>query len=85
MPFPLLIRYHSALELESWVEAKLDFRKKACIFHTNESPVIHASKKVLITEHGRKIATIVPIVEPDRKRALQMLTAIGPVEMPDRR
>jgi antitoxin (DNA-binding transcriptional repressor) of toxin-antitoxin stability system len=40
---------------------------------------------VLITEHGRKIATIVPIVEPDRKRALQMLTAIGPVEMPDRR
>ena len=48
-------------------------------------PVIHAAQKVLITEHGRKIATIVPIVEPDRKRALQMLAAIGPVEMPDRR
>jgi len=47
-------------------------------------PVIHASQKVLITEHGRKIATIVPIVEPDRQRALQMLTAIGPVEMHDR-
>ena len=48
-------------------------------------PVIHASQKVLITEHGRKIATIVPIVEPDRKRALQMLTAIGLVEKPDLR
>lgn len=48
-------------------------------------PVIHASQKVLITEHGRKIAAIVPISEPDRKRALQMLTAIGPVEMPNRR
>ena len=47
--------------------------------------VINASQKVLITEHGRKIATIVPIVEPDRNSALQMLTAIGPVEMPDRR
>ena len=48
-------------------------------------PVIHASQKVLITEHGRKIATIVPIVEQDRKRALQMLTAIGLVEMLDLR
>jgi len=48
-------------------------------------PVIHASQKVLITEHGRKIAAIVPMAEPDRKRALQMLTAIGPVEMPNRR
>jgi len=48
-------------------------------------PVIHASQKVLITDHGRKIAAIVPIAEPDRKRALQMLTAIGPVEMPNRR
>jgi antitoxin (DNA-binding transcriptional repressor) of toxin-antitoxin stability system len=47
--------------------------------------VIHASQKVLITEHERKIATIVPIVEPNRKRALQMLTAIGLVEMPDLR
>jgi prevent-host-death family protein len=47
-------------------------------------PVIHASQKVLITENGRKIAAIVPISEPDRKRALQMLTAIGPVEMPNR-
>jgi len=48
-------------------------------------PVIHASKKVVLTEHGRNIATIVPMVEPDRKRALRLLAAIGPVEMPERR
>jgi hypothetical protein len=42
---PLLIRYHSALELESWVEAKLDFRKKACIFHTYESHAYSASPR----------------------------------------
>jgi antitoxin (DNA-binding transcriptional repressor) of toxin-antitoxin stability system len=48
-------------------------------------PVIHASKKVVLTEHGRNIAAIVPMVEPNRKRALQLLAAIGPVEMPERR
>lgn len=48
-------------------------------------PVIHASKKVVLTEHGRNIAAIVPIVEPDRKRALRLLASIGPVEMPERR
>jgi antitoxin (DNA-binding transcriptional repressor) of toxin-antitoxin stability system len=48
-------------------------------------PVIHASKKVVLTEHGRNIAAIVPLVEPDRKRALRLLTSIGPVEMPERR
>lgn len=48
-------------------------------------PVIHASKKVVLTEHGRIIATIVPMVEPDRKRALRLLASIGPVEIPERR
>jgi antitoxin (DNA-binding transcriptional repressor) of toxin-antitoxin stability system len=48
-------------------------------------PVIHASKKVVLTEHGRNIAAIIPMVEPDRKRALRLLAAIGPVEMPARR
>ena len=48
-------------------------------------PVIHASKKVVLTEHGRSIAAIVPMVEPDRKRALRLLAAIGPVEIPERR
>jgi antitoxin (DNA-binding transcriptional repressor) of toxin-antitoxin stability system len=48
-------------------------------------PVIHASKKVVLTEHGRNIAAIVPMVEPDRKRALRLLAAIGPVEMPESR
>jgi prevent-host-death family protein len=47
-------------------------------------PVVHASKKVILTEHGRNIAAIVPIAEPDRKRALRMLAAIGPVQMPKR-
>jgi antitoxin (DNA-binding transcriptional repressor) of toxin-antitoxin stability system len=47
-------------------------------------PVIHASKKVVLTEHGRNIAAIVPMVEPDRKRALRLLASIGPVEMPER-
>ncbi len=48
-------------------------------------PVIHASKKVVLTEHGRNIAAIIPMVEPDRKRALRLLASIGPVEMPERR
>ena len=48
-------------------------------------PVIHASKKVVLTEHGRNIAAIVPMVEPDRKRALRLLASIGPVEIPARR
>jgi antitoxin (DNA-binding transcriptional repressor) of toxin-antitoxin stability system len=48
-------------------------------------PVIHASKTVLLTEHGRNIAAIVPMVEPDRERALRLLAAIGPVEMPEHR
>jgi prevent-host-death family protein len=47
-------------------------------------PVVHASKKVILTEHGRNIAAIVPLVEPDRKRAIRMLAAIGPVKMLER-
>jgi prevent-host-death family protein len=47
-------------------------------------PVIHASRKVVLTEHGREVAAIVPMVEPDRKRALRMLAAIGPVDLPRR-
>jgi prevent-host-death family protein len=47
-------------------------------------PVIHASRKVILTEHGREVAAIVPMVEPDRKRALRMLAAIGPVDLPRR-
>jgi prevent-host-death family protein len=47
-------------------------------------PVIHASRKVVLTEHGREVAAIVPMVEPDRKRALRMLAALGPVDLPRR-
>ena len=38
-------------------------------------PVIHASQSVVITEHGRNIAAIVPMIAPDRKRAIKMLAA----------
>jgi len=48
-------------------------------------PVIHASKKVVLTEHGREVASIIPIVAPDRKRAMQMLAAIGEVALPARK
>lgn len=47
-------------------------------------PVIHGSRKVVLTEHGREVAAIVPMMEPDRKRALRMLAAIGPVDLPRR-
>jgi prevent-host-death family protein len=47
-------------------------------------PVIHASQSVVITEHGRNIAAIVPMITPDRKRAIKILAAIGPVDMPGR-
>lgn len=47
-------------------------------------PVIHASQKVVLTEQGREVAAIVPMMEPDRKRALRMLAAIGPVDLPRR-
>lgn len=48
-------------------------------------PVIHAHKKVVLTEHGREIASIIPILSPDRKRAMQMLAAIGEVALPSRK
>lgn len=48
-------------------------------------PVIHACKKVVLTEHGREVASIIPIVAPDRKRAMQMLAAIGEVALPARK
>lgn len=47
-------------------------------------PVIHASQSVVITENGRNIAAIVPMIAPDRKRAIKMLAAIGPVDLPGR-
>jgi antitoxin (DNA-binding transcriptional repressor) of toxin-antitoxin stability system len=48
-------------------------------------PVIHGAKTVMLTEHGQEVAAISPKTSPDRKRALKLLTAIGPVELPARR
>lgn len=48
-------------------------------------PVIHASKSVVLTEHGEEVAEILPKSRPDRARAIQLLSAIGPVQLPARR
>lgn len=48
-------------------------------------PVIHGAKTVTLTEHGQEIAEISPKTSPDRMRALELLTAIGPVELPTRK
>lgn len=48
-------------------------------------PVIHGAKTVILTEHGQEVARISPKVAPDRKRALALLQAIGPVDLPARK
>jgi len=48
-------------------------------------PVIHAVKSVLLTEHGEEVAEILPKGRPDRARAIQLLSALGPVQLPPRR
>ena len=47
-------------------------------------PVIHGAKTVTLTEHGQEVAEISPKYSPDRRRALELLTAIGHVELPSR-
>jgi len=47
--------------------------------------VIHGAKTVTLTEHGQEVAEISPKSLPDRKRALELLTAIGPVDLPTRK
>ena len=48
-------------------------------------PVISGAKTVTLTEHGHEVAKISPKTIPDRKRALELLAAIGPVELPARK
>jgi antitoxin (DNA-binding transcriptional repressor) of toxin-antitoxin stability system len=48
-------------------------------------PVIHGAKTVTLTEHGQKVAEISPKTTPDRRRALELLAAIGPVALPARK
>ncbi|MEI6036170.1 MAG: hypothetical protein WCS65_18040 [Verrucomicrobiae bacterium] len=48
-------------------------------------PVIHGANTVTLTEHGQEVAEISPKTTPDRKRALELLVAIGPVALPPRK
>jgi len=48
-------------------------------------PVIHGGKDVILTEHGREVARIVPRKPIDRKGALAILKAMGPIELPPRK
>lgn len=48
-------------------------------------PVIHAAKKVTLTEHKEPVAEIVPLGRPDRRRAIELLAQIGPVDLPSRK
>jgi prevent-host-death family protein len=48
-------------------------------------PVIHGAKTVTLTEHGQEVAQISPKSVPDRKRALELLKAIGHVDLPSRK
>ncbi len=48
-------------------------------------PVIHAAKKVTLTEHDEPVAEIVPLGRPNRRRAMELLAAIGPVKLPSRK
>lgn len=48
-------------------------------------PVIHAGKTVTLTEHGEDVAEITPKHPADRLRALELLRAIGPLDLPARK
>lgn len=43
-------------------------------------PVIHGGEKVTLTEHGQRVAEIVPIEKINYPQACEDLIAIGPVE-----
>jgi antitoxin (DNA-binding transcriptional repressor) of toxin-antitoxin stability system len=43
-------------------------------------PAIHGGEKLILTEHGRPGAAIIPFRKIDRRAACQDLIAIGPVE-----
>ncbi len=48
-------------------------------------PAIYGGKKVILTNHGKDCAEIVPIPQVDREAALEALRAIGPVDLPPRK
>jgi|GEM_PF-1790362 len=73
--------------------------RKVCIFHTMIAtltqlrrnttnvldPVIHGGKELTLTEHGKEVARILPQTPVDRKRAVEVLRRIGPVDVASRK
>lgn len=48
-------------------------------------PVIHGGQKLILTDRGEECAQIVPLPGRDRKKALELLRSLGPVELPPRK
>lgn len=48
-------------------------------------PVINGRGKLTVTEHGEPCVEIIPAPRVDRKAALEVLRAIGPVKLPPRK
>ena len=46
---------------------------------------VQAGKEVVLTEHGKPIAKIVPIRKTDRKRLAEAVMALGPIDLPSRK
>jgi antitoxin (DNA-binding transcriptional repressor) of toxin-antitoxin stability system len=73
---------------------------KVCILHSMKAtltelrrktskvvrPVIHAGRKVMLTEHGSVVAQILPPPKKaDRKALVELLRSMGPIELPSRK
>jgi prevent-host-death family protein len=48
-------------------------------------PVMSDGEKVILTKHGQPCAEIIPLQHLDRKAALALLRAIGPLDLPARK
>jgi prevent-host-death family protein len=46
---------------------------------------VQAGKEVILTEHGKPIAKIVPIRKSDRKRLAEAMMSLGPIELTSRK
>ena len=46
---------------------------------------VQAGKEVILTEHGKPIAKIVPFRKTERKRLVEALKALGPIDLPSRK
>jgi prevent-host-death family protein len=48
-------------------------------------PAIHAGQTVVLTEHGEPCAKIVPLRKVDRRRLVELIRSMGPIELPARK